>query len=73
MSLSEGAERFPDLVGERLGTIVPAGTDPFVAINDAGWSGGALVYVPRNTAPEQPDLAHRDPAGRRPHASTGGP
>ncbi len=54
MSLSEGAARFPDLVGERLGTIVPAGTDPFVAINDAGWSGGALVYVPRNSRPDAP-------------------
>jgi len=54
MSLSEGARRFPDLVGEHLGTIVPAGTDPFVAINDAGWSGGALVYVPKNSRPEAP-------------------
>ncbi len=54
MSLAEGAERFGDLVGERLGTIVPGGTDPFVAINDAGWSGGALIYVPRNCRPEQP-------------------
>ncbi len=54
MSLSEGAERYPDLVGEHLGTIVPAGTDPFVAINDAGWSGGALVYVPKNSRPDTP-------------------
>ncbi len=54
MSLSEGAERFPDLVGEHLGTIVPAGSDPFVAINDAGWRGGALVYIPRNSSPDQP-------------------
>ena len=54
MSLSEGAERFPDLVGERLGTIVPAGSDPFVTINDAGWSGGALVHVPKGVRAEHP-------------------
>jgi Fe-S cluster assembly protein SufD len=54
MSLSEGAERFPELVGERFGTIVPGDGDPFVAINEAGWSGGALVYVPRGVAAEHP-------------------
>ena len=54
MSLSDGAERFPDLVGERLGTIVSSDTDPFVAINDAGWSGGALIYVPANSRPDAP-------------------
>ena len=54
MSLVAAAERFPDLVADRFGTIVPAGGDPFVAINEAGWVGGALVYVPRNAAPEHP-------------------
>jgi Fe-S cluster assembly protein SufD len=54
MSLSEGAERFPELVAERFGTIVPGEGDPFVAINEAGWSGGALVYVPRGVAAEHP-------------------
>lgn len=54
MSLSEAAARFPDLIAGRFGTIVPGDDDPFVAINEAGWSGGALVYVPRNAAPEHP-------------------
>jgi Fe-S cluster assembly protein SufD len=54
MSLAEGAERFPDLVSGRLGTIVAGDADPFVAINDAGWTGGALIYVPANSHPEQP-------------------
>jgi len=54
MSLSEAADRFGELVSEHLGTIVPAGSDPFVTINDAGWSGGALVYVPRGVAVEAP-------------------
>lgn len=54
MPLSEGVERFGDLVRERLGTIVEAGNDPFVAINDAGWSGGALIYVPAGTSFDAP-------------------
>lgn len=54
MSLSAAAERFPDLVADRLGTIVPGDGDPFVAVNEAGWSGGAFVYVPRNASPERP-------------------
>jgi Fe-S cluster assembly protein SufD len=54
MSLSEGVERFGDLIAERLGTIVPGDADPFVAVNEAGWTGGALVYVPRNASPEHP-------------------
>ncbi len=54
MPLAEGAERFPELVGERFGTIVAAGDDPFVAINEAGWSGGALIYVPAGTRPDAP-------------------
>jgi len=53
MSLAEGSRRFGDLVSERLGTIVPGG-DPFVAANDAGWGGGALVYVPREVTVEHP-------------------
>jgi Fe-S cluster assembly protein SufD len=54
MSLAEGAERVPDLVAERFGTIVAGGEDPFVAINEAGWSGGALIYVPAGTRPDAP-------------------
>ena len=54
MSLTEAAERFPDLVGEHLGRVIPGDGDPFVAINDAGWAGGALVYVPAGTRPDAP-------------------
>ncbi len=52
--LDAAAARYPDLIGERLGTIVVGAEDPFVTINEAGWRGGALVYVPRNSRPEQP-------------------
>jgi Fe-S cluster assembly protein SufB len=45
VSLSVAVERYPELVKARLGTIVPA-EDPFVARNEASWSGGAFVYIP---------------------------
>jgi Fe-S cluster assembly protein SufD len=54
MPLDAAAARFPELVREHLGTIVSGSEDPFVTINEAGWSGGALVYVPRNVKLEQP-------------------
>ncbi len=53
MPLSTAIERHPDLVKPHLGTIVPS-KDPFVARNEAGWSGGAFVYVPRGQALEAP-------------------
>jgi Fe-S cluster assembly protein SufD len=53
MPLGEAAARHPDLVRERLGSLVP-GRDPFVAINDAGWRGGAFVYVPAGARLEAP-------------------
>jgi Fe-S cluster assembly protein SufD len=36
----------PELVERHFGSIVDA-DDPFVARNEAGWQGGAFVYVPR--------------------------
>ncbi len=54
MPLDAAAARFPELVRSHLGTIVNGADDPFVTINEAGWSGGALVYVPRNVKVEEP-------------------
>ncbi len=54
-SLEEAAQTHPELVQRYLGTIV-GGDDVFVARNDAGFRGGAFVYVPRGVALEQPIL-----------------
>jgi Fe-S cluster assembly protein SufD len=45
MPLAEAAEKHPDLVGDRLGSIVPA-TDIFTARNAEHWRDGVFVYVP---------------------------
>jgi Fe-S cluster assembly protein SufD len=59
-SLARAAELYPELVRDRLGSLV-ASDDPFVARNDAAWRGGAFVYVPasqRLEAPAQIEAIH---------------
>jgi Fe-S cluster assembly protein SufD len=53
MPLAAAMERFGDLVGSRLGSLVP-GDDPFVARNAAAWSQGAFIYVPAGAQVEEP-------------------
>ena len=54
-SLDAAAREHPKLVQRHLGTVVDGG-DVFVARNDAGFRGGAFVYVPAGVALEQPIL-----------------
>jgi Fe-S cluster assembly protein SufD len=52
LSLAEARERHPDIVAKHLGTIVKP--SPLVARNDAQWTDGAFVYIPRNVHVEAP-------------------
>jgi len=55
LSLVDALSSHPELLHERLGSLVAA-DDPFVARNEAEWRDGVLVYVPRGvklTAPVQ--------------------
>jgi Fe-S cluster assembly protein SufD len=55
LSLTDALSSHPELLHERLGSLVAA-EDPFVARNEAEWRDGVLIYVPRNvklTAPVQ--------------------
>jgi len=54
LPLTLACEQHADLVHEHFGTVVDTSTDVFGALNDAGWTGGAFVYVPRNVRVEQP-------------------
>ena len=53
MPLSSAVAEHAELVEHHFGTIVDA-EDPFVARNEAGWQGGAFVYVPRGVALDVP-------------------
>jgi Fe-S cluster assembly protein SufD len=58
--LTAAFEATGDVVRERLGSVVPA-SDPFVARNEAEWRQGALVYVPKGKALEEPARISVDP------------
>jgi Fe-S cluster assembly protein SufD len=53
LPLREAAERLPDVVGERFGSLVSR-DDPFVARNERDWRSGVLVYVPRGQRLDKP-------------------
>jgi Fe-S cluster assembly protein SufD len=53
LSLREAAERLPDVVSERFGSLVST-DDPFVARNERDWRSGVLVYVPRGQRLREP-------------------
>ena len=53
MSLAAAVQQHPELVEQHFGSIVAA-DNPFVARNEAGWRGGAFVYVPRGVVLEAP-------------------
>jgi Fe-S cluster assembly protein SufD len=53
VSLIEALSSHPELLQERLGSLVPV-EDPFVARNEAGWSDGVLIHVPRGVRVAEP-------------------
>ncbi len=53
VSLADAVSSHPDLLQEHLGSLVPV-EDPFVARNEAGWSDGVLVHVPRGVTIAEP-------------------
>lgn len=53
MRLEDALAEHPDLLRDRLGSLVPA-EDPFVARNEANWTDGVLVHVPRNVVCQEP-------------------
>jgi Fe-S cluster assembly protein SufD len=53
MPLALAAERYPDLVEAHLGSVVTKQT-PFTARNDAHWTDGSFVYVPRGMELDAP-------------------
>ena len=53
LPLAEAAERHPDVVERHLGSLV-APDSPFSARNEAHWTDGTFIYVPRNVRVEEP-------------------
>jgi Fe-S cluster assembly protein SufD len=53
VSLADAVSSHAELLQEHLGSLVPV-EDPFVARNEAGWSDGVLVHVPRGVSVAEP-------------------
>jgi Fe-S cluster assembly protein SufD len=53
VSLADAVSSRAELLQERLGSLVPV-EDPFVARNEASWSDGVLVHVPRGVKVAEP-------------------
>ena len=46
-SISEAAQKYPELLEEYLGTVVPIGDNFYAALNSAVFTDGSFVYVPK--------------------------
>ena len=58
LGMYEGLKRYPDLVKEYFGTVVPAADNKFAALNSATWSGGSFIYVPKGVKIDLPLQAY---------------
>ena len=54
LSMDEGLAKYPDLVKEYFGRLIPSGDNKFAALNTAVWSGGSFVYVPKGVEVKMP-------------------
>lgn len=50
--------KYPDIVKEYFGTLIPPHDNKFAALNSAAWSGGSFVYVPRGARVNLPLQAY---------------
>ncbi|MBI4080588.1 MAG: Fe-S cluster assembly protein SufB [Candidatus Levybacteria bacterium] len=51
-------KKYPELVKQYFGTIIPAADNKFAALNTATWSGGSFIYVPKGVRVELPLQAY---------------
>ncbi|MDR5710379.1 MAG: Fe-S cluster assembly protein SufB [Armatimonadota bacterium] len=51
-------KKYPDLVREYFGTVVPPEDNKFAALNSAVWSGGSFIYVPAGVKVDIPLQAY---------------
>lgn len=51
-------QKYPELVREYFGKIIPAADNKFAALNTAVWSGGSFIYVPKGVHVQLPLQAY---------------
>ena len=50
--------KYPDLVKEYFGTVIPSADNKLAALNSAVWSGGSFIYVPPGVKVDYPLQAY---------------
>lgn len=58
LSMDEAVSKYPDLVKQYFGTVIPSADNKFSALNTAVWSGGSFVYVPPGVKVDLPLQAY---------------
>ncbi len=56
--MDTAVRKYPSLVQEYFGTLIPAHDNTFSALNSAVWSGGSFIYVPKNVKIDLPLQAY---------------
>ncbi len=56
--MDDGLKKYPELVKEYFGTVVPIQDNKFAALNSATWSGGSFVYIPKGVKLDIPLQAY---------------
>lgn len=58
LGMDEGLKKYPELVKEYFGKVIPMADNKLAALNSAVWSGGSFIYVPKNVSVELPLQAY---------------
>ena len=56
--MDTAVKKYPQLVKEYFGTLIPPHDNKFAALNSAVWSGGSFVYIPRGVEVKLPLQAY---------------
>lgn len=56
--MDTAVKKYPELVREYFGTLIPPQDNKFAALNSAVWSGGSFVYVPKGVRVDLPLQAY---------------
>ena len=56
--MDEALFKYPELVKEYIGKLIPPGDNKFAALNTAVWSGGSFIYIPKGVKVDLPLQAY---------------
>jgi len=58
MDMDSALQKYPEIIREHFGKVVPASDNKFAALNTAVWSGGSFLYIPKGVHVDLPVQAY---------------